>query len=207
MNDKFFGFVHKHPVWTILFSLLLAFAAAGGAQKLSFKSDYRIFFSEDDPQLVAYESMQKIYNKSDSVSFIVVPESGDVFTAKHLAGLQELTKQSWQVPYSTRVDSLTNFQHTWAEDDDMIVEDLVYNLADLDEKRYDYIRTIALNEPTLVNRLVSPSGDVTVINVSVNLPDGDQTAEVDKITESVKALTEKYKAKYPEHDFYENVEP
>jgi predicted RND superfamily exporter protein len=34
------------------------------------------------------------------------------------------------------------------------------------------------------------------------LPDGDQTAEVIRVTESVKALTDKYKEKFPEHDFY-----
>ena len=73
--------------------------------------------------------MQKVYNKSDNVSFVVVPKDGNVFTPEHLAALKKLTKETWQVPYSTRVDSVTNFQYTYAEEDDMIVEDLVMNPA------------------------------------------------------------------------------
>ncbi len=61
MKDKLFGFVGKHPIWVILISLSIAIAAALGAQKLIFKNDYRVFFGKDNPQLVAYESMQKVY--------------------------------------------------------------------------------------------------------------------------------------------------
>ncbi|NQZ11009.1 MAG: MMPL family transporter [Algicola sp.] len=202
MNEKFFGFIHKHPVWTILFSLLLAFAAAGGAQKLSFKSDYRIFFSEDDPQLVAYESMQKIYNKSDNVSFIVVPENGDVFTAKHLAALKELTKQSWQVPYSTRVDSLTNFQHTYAEEDDMIVGDLVSQPQGLGAADLARIKQIALNEPLLLNKTISQKGHVSVVNVAVNLPGIDPGAEIPEVAAFVRNIKDEFLAKNPGTQVY-----
>ena len=36
-----------------------------------------------------------------------------------------LTEAGWQAPYSRRVDSLANFQHTTAEGDDLYVRDLV----------------------------------------------------------------------------------
>jgi hypothetical protein len=42
-----------------------------------------------------------------------------------------MTEETKQTPLSIRIDSLTNFQHTWAEDDNMIVDDFVYDLADL----------------------------------------------------------------------------
>ena len=50
MRDKLFGFVGKHPIWVILVSLALVVFAASGAQKLVFKSDYRVFFGADNPQ-------------------------------------------------------------------------------------------------------------------------------------------------------------
>ena len=37
----------------------------------------------------------------------------------------EATEDAWQIPHSTRVDGITNFQHTWADGDELIVEDLV----------------------------------------------------------------------------------
>jgi predicted RND superfamily exporter protein len=152
MRDSLFQLVAKRPFLVILAFLTFAFLAASGAQKLVFKSDYRIFFDDENPELVAYESMQKIYSKSDNVSFIVVPpkdpaEGQTVFTASHLAALKNLTELSWQIPYSTRVDSLTNFQYTFAEDD-MIVEDL----SSFEIKKYSYNY---LGEETLTVKFLS----------------------------------------------------
>ena len=202
MKDKLFGFVGKHPLWVILASLSFAILAASGAQNLTFKSDYRVFFGDDNPQLVAYESMQKIYNKSDNVSFVVVPKGGDVFTVKHLQALKDLTKQSWQVPYSTRVDSVTNFQYTYAEEDDMIVEDLVMNTSNLSSADLKKIRTIALSEPLLANKIVSPTGHVSVVNVSVQLPGIDPNTEGPEVAAFVRNMKEKFLADNPETQIY-----
>ena len=52
MKNKLFGFMGKHPVWVILVTLSFAIIAASGAQKLTFKNDYRVFFGDDNPQLL-----------------------------------------------------------------------------------------------------------------------------------------------------------
>jgi len=202
MRDKFFNFVVRHPVWVILAFLVFAFAAASGAQKLVFKSDYRIFFDDENPQLVAYESMQKIYNKSDNVTFIIVPKGDTVFTPEHLKGLSMLTKASWQIPYSTRVNSLTNFQHTYAEEDDMIVSNLVNNPETLTPLQLDEIRNIALAEPQLVNKIVSHSGHVSVVDVSIKLPGLDPTAEIPEVASHVRQLRDGFLATNPGAQVY-----
>lgn len=192
MKNKLFGFFEKHPIWVILVSLSIAFFAASGAQNLVFKSDYRVFFGEDNPQLVAYESMQKVYSKSDNVSFVVVPKDGNVFTVEHLEALKTLTKKSWQVPYSTRVDSVTNFQHSYAEEDDMIVEDLVMNTSRLTAKDLERIKNIAISEPLLVNKIISPQAHVSVVNVSVQFPALDPTSEVAEVSSFVKNMAAEF---------------
>ena len=202
MRDKFFNFVVRHPVWVILAFLVFAFAAASGAQKLVFKSDYRIFFDDENPQLVAYESMQKIYNKSDNVTFIIVPKGDTVFTPEHLKGLTMLTKASWQIPYSTRVNSLTNFQHTYAEEDDMIVSNLVNNPESLTPLQLENIREIALAEPQLVNKIVSNSGHVSVVDVSIKLPGLDPTAEIPEVASHVRQLRDGFLATNPGAQVY-----
>ena len=202
MKDKFFNFVVRHPVWVILAFLVFAFAAAAGAQKLVFKSDYRIFFDDENPQLVAYESMQKIYNKSDNVTFIVVPKGDTVFTPEHLEGLSRLTKASWQIPYSTRVNSLTNFQHTYAEEDDMIVSNLVNNAKSLSALELESIKNIALSEPQLVNKIVSNSGHVSVVDVSIKLPGLDPTAEIPEVAAHVRQLRDGFLATNPGTQVY-----
>ena len=44
----------------------------------------------------------------------------NIFTENNLRIISELTEQSWQLPYSTRVDSLTNYTHTWADKDELV---------------------------------------------------------------------------------------
>jgi predicted RND superfamily exporter protein len=202
VNNTWLDFSVNRPKTVLIIGFLLIIATALGAKNLYFRGDYKVFFEDSNPQRMAFEEMQRTFSKNDGASIVIAPKSGTVFNLKTLSLIHEMSDDAQQTPLSIRIDSLTNFQHTWAEDDDMIVEDLVYDLAELDQERLDYIRNVALNEPNLINRLISAKGDVTIINVSVNLPSGDQTAEVNRVTQSVKALTEKYKAKYPEHDFY-----
>ena len=202
MKDKVFGFVGKHPIWVILVCIIFAVMSAAGAGKLVFKSDYRVFFGDDNPQLVAFESMQKVYNKSDNVSFIVVPKSGNVFTPEHLESLKSLTKESWQVPFSTRVDSVTNFQYSYAEEDDMIVEDLVMDTSRLTDADIEKIRQVAINEPLLIDKIVAKEGHVSIVNVTVQLPGIDPIVEVPTVAESVRAIKAKYLAENPDTEVY-----
>jgi len=202
MKSKLYRFIAKHPLWTIITCLSFVVIAAMGGQKLTFKDDYRVFFSEENPQLTAFESMQKIYNKSDNVSFVVVPKDGNVFTAEHLAALKTLTKAAWQMPYSTRVDSLTNFQYTYAEADDMVVEDLVMSTKNLTEHQLEKIKRIAINEPLLVNKIISESGHVSVVNVTVQLPGINPMGETPEVANSARAIQEEFEQNNPDVALY-----
>ena len=42
-----------------------------------------------------------------------------------LDAVEFLTLEAWQLPFVLRVDSITNYQHTTATEDDLIVADLV----------------------------------------------------------------------------------
>ena len=62
--------------------------------------------------------------------FVLEPRDGGAFDADTLAAVEQLTEAAWQIPYAIRVDSVSNFQHTYAIEDDLIVEDLVSNAPD-----------------------------------------------------------------------------
>lgn len=198
MRDRLFRFVLNHPIWVILLTIMLVFGAASGAKNLVFKSDYRVFFSDENPQLTAFESMQRIYSKSDNVAFIISPPEGKVFTPRTLGALQELTTEAWQVPYSTRVDSITNFQHTWSEEDDMIVEDLVLDSTTLTDADMPRLQEIALNEPMLLNKLISPQAHITVLNVTVQLPGKNPVVEVPEVVAKARDMRAQFLEKYPD---------
>lgn len=182
--------------WIILVTLLVVAAAASGARFLAFSSDYRVFFSKENPQLQAFEALQNTYTKNDNVMIAVAPQNGRVFTRENLAAVEELTKQAWQIPYSIRVESITNFQNSWADGDDLVVEDLVKNAMTLPDSQLKRIKTIALSEPLLINRLISPKAHVTGINVTINLP-GKTITEVPEVAAFVRNLADDFRANHP----------
>lgn len=187
--------------WIIIILSLLAVAGAGyGMKFLSFENDDRVFFGPDNPQLMALEEFENTYNKEVNIVFAVEPGRGDVFTTSVLGAIDELTKASWQIPYSSRVDSITNYQHTWVDGDDLIVKDLASGEGSFSSERLEEVRQIALNEPMLVNRLISPDGTMTAVLVTILKPEGKgMVAEIDSYADD---LVEKFKSRHPELNLY-----
>lgn len=202
LNNSLLSLSVTRPKRVLLIGFMIVVLAAIGGKSLYFRGDYKVFFAQDNPELQAFEQMQNSFSKNESASIIIAPHSGEVFNPQTLSLIRELTEESWQTPFSSRVDSLSNFQYIHADEDDLIVEDLVDKNNQLATTELLRIRQVALSEPDLVGRMVSPQGHVTMISITVNLPEGDQTAEVEEITAFVKAMTDKYKLSYPEHDFY-----
>jgi len=62
---------------------------ASGASRLKFIDEYRVFFGEDNPQLVAFDAVQDIYTKNDNILFVVTPPDGDGFSPEALAAVEE----------------------------------------------------------------------------------------------------------------------
>lgn len=199
--SKLSFFVTNHPWWVIFFSILFVTGLTIGVKNLEFKSDYRVYFSQDNPQLLAFEAIQDTYSKSDNVLFIIEPANGEVFTKPILKAITELTEKAWQIPYSSRVDSITNFQHTVAEEDDLIVSDLVSEIDVLVDEDLESIKQIVLNEPLLVNRLISKTGHVSGVNVTIQLPGKDSLESLD-VVDKVREIANEIETKYPNIKIY-----
>ncbi|WP_455211684.1 efflux RND transporter permease subunit [Kaarinaea lacus] len=198
---RYGNWIVNHRWLVILISLLMVMPAVYSIkQNIKFTTNYRVFFGPDNPQLLAFDELEKVYTKNDNVMFIVTPKDGNVFTPDTLQFIQKLTDEAWKVPYSIRVDSISNFQHTEAEGDDLMVGDLVPPRVELDTEATAKIRNIALTEPFLVNRIVSPKGHVTGVNVTVQLPGADDTKEVPEVTAYVRDLEQRMEAEHPNID-------
>lgn len=186
--------ITRYAQWVIRWRwpvLLLTFVwvglAASGVRFLEFSTDYRDFFGQNNPQLQAFEELQDTYTKSDNVLMLITPKDGRVFTPQTMESVRWLTQEAWQIPYSRRVDSLTNFQHTRAFEDDLIVGDLVPEPLSLSPEQLAEIRTIALAEPLIIDRLVNAEANVTAVNVTVQLP-GKAIDEVPEVAAFVREL-------------------
>ncbi|ELX4197916.1 MMPL family transporter [Vibrio vulnificus] len=196
------AFSTRFSFWTLIISLMAIVATAMGAKNLYFRGDYNIFFDGSNAQLQAFDEIQTTFAKTDNIALVLAPKSGDVFDQRTLTQIQEMTEQAWQVPYSSRVDSLANYQHTEAVDDDLLVEDLLYQSYPLTAERITKVRAVAMSEPLLVNALVSEKGDVAVINITMQMPGVDETAEVNEVVAYVEQMLSHYRAEYPDVTIY-----
>jgi predicted RND superfamily exporter protein len=201
MKERFFNILLDYKYLVILLSIVISLGLGSGMQLLAFSNDYRMFFSKENPQLTAFEQLQNTYSKNDNVLFVLAPENGKVFTRETLSAVQELTQAAWQLPYSLRVDSITNFQHTFANEDDLIVEDLVLDAHSLSDEELIKKQRIAVNDPLLANRLISPSAHVTGVNVTIQLAE-KKLSEVPEVAEAARALVKQIEEAHPHIKIY-----
>ncbi len=189
--------VINHRWLVILSSLVLTGLVGMGAGQLDFSTNYRVFFSKANPELQAFEALQSTYTKNDNFLFVVEPQNGDAFSPQTLAAVKSLTEKAWQIPYAIRVDSVTNFQHTHADGDELIVEDLVSDPTARDAGFLAERRAVALAEPLLRNQLITPDGAVTAVNVVLQYPE-KSLMEVPEAVAVARALKAEITTAYPE---------
>ncbi len=197
MIESYARWIIRWKYLIVLIAITVVFAAASGGRFLGFNNDYRMFFGEDNPQLLAFERMQQTFNKNDNILFVVTPKSGKVFSRETLTAIKDITHEAWQTPFSTRIDSITNHQHTTAEEDDLNVGDLVVDPSTLTDSELLRIQSIAINEPMLVHRLISPDSSHTGVNVTLQLP-GIALDEVPIAAAFARELRLRMLDKYPE---------
>ncbi len=193
-------FLVSRRYWMALLALLLLAFSVAGLSRLSFKNDYRMFFSPDNPELQAYENLQHRYTRSDNLLLVVSPKQGDLFTPQRLAALESLTRKAWTLPAARRVDSPANFQHSEAQGDDLTVSPFLKNAGELKEPELTTLRQKMLAEPMLVNRLLSPTGGAAAVAVTLALDESRRDDQVLEIAAAARELATSFMAANPDLD-------
>ncbi|WP_347925413.1 MMPL family transporter [Pontimicrobium sp. SW4] len=200
-TKKWTDFVIKYK-WPVLIATLLLAIGLGSKGNMEFDGDYHVFFSKSNPELEAFDALQEKYTKDDNVILVLSPSNGNIFTRENLTAIEELTAEAWNTPYSSRVDAVTNFQHTSANGDDLYVDDLSYESSSKTDSEIQKIKEIALKEPLLVNRILNKTGSVTAINITVRLPGIDINEIPGEVTPFVRNMISNFKDKHPNFEIH-----
>lgn len=182
--------------------LALTAISSYGIGFLSLTVDYRAYFPSDDPQLAAYNKIQADYSNNDNILIAIRPLKGDLFSRQTLGLIETLTAAGWSLPYSHRVDSITNFQYTRAEGDELLVEPLFAHLDQMSDTTIAQRRQAALEEPRLHGLLLATDAQVTAINISFTLPHQDDLAETAAAVTQTRALVERFAQQNPDIEFH-----
>ena len=199
--NTYLDWVLKYRWFVVVGTIVLTFFIASGARFLRLDTNYRVFFSDDNPQLQLFEEIQNVYSKNDNILFVLGTQDDIIFKNQTMAAIEKLTKESWQIPYSTRVDAITNFQHTHANGDDLIVEDLIENALQKSSEELKNAKVIALSEPFLIKQLISESAHVTGVNVTLQFPE-ESITEVPEAIAFARNLANQIREEYPDIEIH-----
>jgi len=168
-----------------------------GAKNLAFSNSYRLFFSDENPELQQFDDFLSTYSKNDLALIVLHNKQGHILQKDYAETIEWLTEQAWQLPFATRVDSISNFQYSYSEDDELFVENLIDNAADLEQAELDEKLDIALNEAVLRGNIIAKDGRTTAIVVTVNMPEDDLEANP-KLAYEIRQLKAQVLEKHPE---------
>ncbi len=182
-------------------ALIFVIIAAAGVMQLIVSDDYRAYFNPDDPERLAFETLENTYTQNYDVQIVLAPKNGRVFTRDTLTTVEAITEAGWQVPFAIRVDSVTNYQRIESRGDSIHVHDLVTGAAHLSSAEIDRLRRQALTEPALVNRLLSPKAHITAVQISLSAHER-KPDDNGRIMEAVREIVKKAAARHPDIEFH-----
>lgn len=194
------AFLVRQRLFLFIASLVFAAVMASGLTQITYKADYRVMFSSHNEYLEAFEHLQDTYTKVDNVVFILEPRNGNALSTEAIHAQQWLTERGWLLPYSIRVDSLSNFQHTFADGDELIVENLIPEDFDGSPDALRAVERRVNSEQTIRDHYLSPDGALSVVMVTLELPE-DQTKALPELMETeggVLALEAAFRAAHPD---------
>ena len=181
----------------IMFVCLAFFIVAGaGVMRLSVSSDTRVHFNPDGAPIHKLEAFEAKYGQNNTVLMVIWANGRQVTDPDVLAGIGELTDRAWQLPYSTRVESLTNFAEIVSDADSIAVRDLVPDPAHVSLEEAREIGKTALADPLVRNRLIGADGKAAGLVVSFNLPK-EASNEVRDIIAASRALAADFEKTHP----------
>lgn len=200
-------FINRYTDMIIKFRFLVIIATvaailvlAQGATRLEMQQNYRMFFGPNNPQLAAFDELEAVFTKNDNHIFVVHNPEGTIFNERTLTAIRELTTEGWQIPLSNRVDSISNYQHSWAIEDDMLVEDLIPEGMEGDPDTLARAEMVSQTEPAIMGFQINRDMDTATVVVRIQL-DPDDVEAVGATAKHSRALIATMNAKYPELTF------
>lgn len=199
--ERYTAAILRYRWLVVTLATLVMLGIAAGVRFITVTNDYRILFGEDNPQLLAFDALENTYSASNAVLIAVTPRDGSVFTREALGAVEELTEAAWRTPYSSRVNSLTNYTHSEALDDDLVVAPLVDDASSLSDADVVRIEKIALNAVEIAGRLVAHDGRTAGVAINFILSENHDQAVIE-ITDYLNSVLSQARTSHPDIDYY-----
>ncbi|OUR90991.1 hypothetical protein A9Q81_18120 [Gammaproteobacteria bacterium 42_54_T18] len=147
MVAKLFAhWVMNHRITSIVLIVLSAIVLGLGGINTEFSANQRDFFRADDVHLNNLVKIEDEFTSDKNILVLIEPKNKDIFSPTTLSAIREITEFGWQVPYSQRVESITNHLYTQVEGDELLVEYLFDEEVQLSTEELNTRKTYAVNK-------------------------------------------------------------
>ncbi|MEO1723797.1 MAG: MMPL family transporter [Pseudomonadota bacterium] len=157
-------------------SCLCLFPGANGLRDITFSTDSRAFFGEDNPDYRALRKLEDTYSYPTKMLIVIAADGDTAFTPDILTALRDATEKAWALPYVLRVDSVANFNRSYAEGDEVFVEPLIAQDVPITSDMAKQIARLAMDIPELKGRALAEDGRTVSIGISLAPSDTSRTA-------------------------------
>ncbi len=72
MFNRYFLTLTRHPALLLTLIAVVCLASIAGLSKLTFSSDFRVYFSDDNQRMASFELMEKRFTRQDNPIFLKV---------------------------------------------------------------------------------------------------------------------------------------
>ncbi|GMT49237.1 MAG: hypothetical protein IEMM0008_0776 [bacterium] len=122
--ERYAKWVYKRRWYIISITLLITLLLGLGALKLKLNTSLRIWFEEGSQEVIQYDNFRSRFAQDNNVIVVFKDERG-VFNSDAITVIERLTEKFWTTKYISRVDSLTNYAHTYVDGDSLEIKDLI----------------------------------------------------------------------------------
>lgn len=195
--SKYLDLISRSPKKLIILTTIVLIALSSGLIHFHSKNDVRIWFEPDDHKLDTLNFLEKTFGNDETLVIVAhLPEGkeGDIFAAKHMKVIHDITDQAWQIPQVLRVESITNTNHVSSVDNDINVEPLIGD--NLDPEFLASRKAIALNDNSITGYLVDKNARLALIFAHL-IPSNVQKLRYRDIIGHTRSLLKNYEGKTP----------
>ena len=190
----------NNRVLFITASLLLVVILGKGVTSVTFNPDMERFFPTDHFATSLSNEIDDTFIRTDNIVIAINAKKDSIFSKRTLSLIENLTEKSWTVPYSIRVDSLTNYSYVRSVGDDLLVEPFIENALSLEDSFIAEREKIVEGEEIIYGSLISKDKKTTVISIVVDPPNPDANLKLIDTVDFILAYLDEAKTNHPELD-------
>jgi len=187
---QYIEFLDQHKTKLLLLITMLVALLSISLKDLAFEGSYRIWFDPSSKIMKDYDQFRSTFSGDDT--FIVAFEDKEgIFREKPINTILELTQKLKMLDGVRKVDSLTNYQYIRSVDDDVMVEDFIYDTKeDLETKKQ-----IAIHDKLILHQLINDDATATMMAVKLASSVGANEEVNLYVMKQLEQIRDEYEAK------------